>query len=190
MLPVDSLFNQANAGEWEASQIVIPNFQAVGTNIEPYIRAVGGDDLSSDPTQFSLISAYANSRSVPQSPDPAVPAGLATGVENIYQQMFDVGDDDEFVVDNAVGKNNDLPYPQMDYPGGDTQLEALENHSLEFISATTIGGTTRIKGGNFPCGLIRIDVSNSSATTSNILIQLDLVPGNHRGYLCEPMTDM
>ena len=190
LLPIDSASNQALPGEWEASQIVIPNFQTVGTNIEPFIRAVGATDLVSDPTQFSLIEAYANSRRVPQSPDPAVPAGVLSDVDNIYRAMFDVGDNDDQVMDNAVGKNDNLPYPQTFYPGGDTQLEALETHSLEIISGTTIGGTTRIKGGNFPCGLIRLDVSNSSATTASIVLQLDLVPGNHRGYLCEPMTDM
>ena len=47
---------------------------------------------------------------------------------------------------------------------------------------------TRIKGGNFPCGLVRFDWTPE--TTSNIVIQIDLVPGNHRGYLCEPMTEM
>jgi hypothetical protein len=104
--------------------------------------------------------------------------------------MFDVGDNDAQVMENVVGKNDDLPYPQDDYPGGDTQLTGLENHSIEFITATTIGGTTRIKGGNFPCGLIRIDVGNSGSVTSNVAIQLDLVPGEHRGYLCEPMTEM
>jgi hypothetical protein len=190
LLPLDGAGNQALPGEWEASQIVIPNFQTVGTNIEPFIRAVGATDLVSDSTQFSLIEAYANSRRVPQSPDPAVPAGVLSDVDNIYRAMFDVGDNDDQVMDNAVGKNDNLPYPQTFYPGGDTQLQALENHSFEFITSTTIGGTTRIKGGNFPCGLIRIDATNSGATTANIVIQLDLVPGNHRGYLCEPMTDM
>jgi hypothetical protein len=190
LLPRDSLGVVATAGEWEASQIVIPNFQVVGTNIEPFVRAVGATDLVADPTQFSLIEAYANSRGVPQSPDPSVPAGVLTGAQNIYRQMFDVGDNDAQVMENVVGKNDDLPYPQDDYPGGDTQLTGLENHSIEFITATTIGGTTRIKGGNFPCGLIRIDVGNSGSVTSNVAIQLDLVPGEHRGYLCEPMTEM
>jgi hypothetical protein len=46
-----------------------------------------------------------------------------------------------------------------------------------------------MKGGNFPCGLIKINAANSGST-ANILIQLDLVPGDHRGYLCESMTEM
>ncbi len=181
----------ANPGEWEASQIVIPNFGAPGNNIEPYVIAVGAADLAVDPTKFSLVEAYANSRSVPQSPDPAVPAGVLTGDENIYRQMFDVGMDDSEVMDNAVGKNDNLPYPQTHYPGGDTQLAGLEWHDFAQIyntSATTNVGITTMKGGNFPCGLVRIDWSPDEP--ANLLIQVDLIPGNHRGYLCEPMTEM
>ena len=50
-------------------------------------------------------------------------------------------------------------------------------------------GNQRLKGGNFPCGLIRIDWTTDEAT-ANLVLQIDLVPGNHRGYLCEPMTEM
>jgi hypothetical protein len=64
-------------------------------------------------------------------------------------------------------------------------------HDIETISSTTIGGMTRVKGGLFPCGLIRIDHTNSSTTNEvNLAIQLELVPGSHRGYLAEPMTEM
>ncbi len=104
--------------------------------------------------------------------------------------MFDVGNDDTEVIDNATNRNDDLPYPQVDYPGGGVQAPSMQIHDIVGLSATTVGGTSRLKGGNFPCGLIRFDFSNSSDTTSNIAIQIDLVPGDHRGYLCEPMTEM
>ncbi len=176
----------ATAGEWEASQIVIPNFGAPGVNYEPFITAVG-DDVGGAGGAIALIKAYANSRSVPQSPDPSVPAGVLSN-ENYWSMMFDVGDNNEDVMDNVVGKNNDLPYPQDDYPGGDTQLPSLEIHDTEFVTASTIGGTTRLKGGNFPCGLVQLVSSFAPAT--EFIVQLTLVPGTHRGYLCEPMTEM
>jgi len=69
-------------------------------------------------------------------------------------------------------------------------LPGLQVHDYEFITGTTVGGTTRMRGGNFPCGLMKFTCSNSSQTTSNVVIQIDLVPGTHRGYLCEPMTEM
>ena len=189
LLPLDSETNAATAGEWEASQIVVPNYGAPGTNWEPYLQMVGANGApSTSPASIGLIAAYQNSRSVPQSPDPALPVGL-TGLDNVYRSMFDVGDNNDDVADNATSKNNDLPYNQDEYPGGDTNLPGLQIHDTEFITATTIGGTTRMKGGNFPCGLMKFTCANSG-TTSNVVIQLDLVPGTHRGYLCEPMTEM
>ena len=74
------------------------------------------------------------------------------------------------------------------YPGGANQLTGLQIHDYESLSGTTIGGMTRVKGGNFPCGLIRFEWLPES--TANILIQIDLIPGDHRGYLCEPMMEM
>jgi hypothetical protein len=77
------------------------------------------------------------------------------------------------------------------YPNGANQLTGLQIHDVDTITGTTVGGITRIKGGLFPCGLIRIDVQNTSADTSmGVNLLIELVPGHHRGYLCEPMTEM
>jgi len=179
--------SNALPGEWEASQIVIPNYGAPGVNYEPYLMAVG-NDVGGAGGAFSLIKAYENSRSVPQSPDPVTPGGILNA-ENIYRAMFDVGDNNEDVLENVVGKNDELPYDQLRYPGGDGQLPSLQIHDTEYITSSTIGGTTRLKGGNFPCGLIEIGTYQLERDDV-ILIQINMVPGTHRGYLCEPMTEM
>ncbi len=191
LLPIDLAGAPYAAGEWESSNIVIPNNQldASGSRVDPIelkLHMVGIN--ANGATSRGIIEGYADSRAYPQSPDPVSPD--IANANNWMRDMFNVGNDNEEITGNATDKNDDLPYPQDDYPGGDTQLPGLENHSFEFITPTTIGGTTRIKGGNFPCGLIRIDAQNSGQTTSNIVIQIDLVPGTHRGYLCEPMTEM
>jgi hypothetical protein len=103
---------------------------------------------------------------------------------------------DEQILDNLIDENNQAPYPfegdgtatDTQYPGGANQLSALQVHDQASITGTTIGGTTRLKGGNFPFGLVRIQ--HVPQETSNLVIQIDLIPGRHRGYLCEPMTDM
>ena len=95
-------------------------------------------------------------------------------------------------------ENNIAPYPfendgvHVDtmYPNGANQLAGLQIHDIEFQTTTSIGGTTRMKGGMFPCGLIRIDMLADDGVVPEFQILLDLVPGNHRGYMCEPMTDM
>jgi hypothetical protein len=186
LLPTDSLSVQALPGEWDASQIVIPNYGAPGVNYEPYLLGVGAD-VGGLGGAISLVTAYSNSRGVPQSPDPAVPAGV-TNADNIYQAMFDVGDNNLEVLDNVVGKNDELPYDQLEYPGAAVNMPNLELHDRAFVTATTIGDQSNLKGGNFPCGLVRIQFSNTNDTT--YYIHVDLIPGNHRGYLCEPMTEM
>ena len=186
LIPLDGEYNVASPGEWQPSQLVIPNFTSPGTNYEPYLTAVGNDIPS---VSFSLIDLYQKSRGVPHSPDPDVPADV-TGTGNILNMMFDVGDNNQDVLDNVVGKNNDLPYVQDDYPGGDTQLPALQIHDYNTITGTTIGSETVSKGGNFPCGLIKLRCLNDGNTPANIVVQLDLVPGMHRGYLAESMTEM
>jgi hypothetical protein len=188
-IDVGAVASVALPGEWEPSQIVIPNYQAPGVNYEPYLTAVG-DDVGGIGGSISLIKAYQSSRSVPQSPDPAIPPGILSN-ENFLSMMFDVGDNNEDIMDNVVGKNDELPYVQNEYPGGPVQLVGLEWHDFAQIyntSATTNVGITTMKGGNFPCGLIRIDWTPDEA--ANLVMQIDLIPGNHRGYLCEPMTEM
>jgi hypothetical protein len=77
------------------------------------------------------------------------------------------------------------------YPNGANQLSGLQMHTLENITGSTIGGVTYLKGGNFPCGLIRFDVYNYDLEFDQFnILQIELVPGMHRGYLCEPMTEM
>jgi hypothetical protein len=37
---------------------------------------------------------------------------------------------------------------------------------------------------------MRFDVLNNDSQAKNIVIEIDLIPGAHRGYLCESMTEM
>lgn len=148
-----------------------------------------------------MIEGYAASRAIPQPEDPAVPVDAADAVgttpDNWMAALFADGipQTDE-VLNDMVTENNQAPYPfegdgvnvDTQYPGGANQLTGLQIHDYESLSGTTIGGMTRVKGGNFPCGLIRFEWLPES--TANILIQIDLIPGDHRGYLCEPMMEM
>jgi len=182
LLPVDALNNTVLAGEWEASQVVIPNDGAPGVTNEYFVQMNG----ASTPAAKSIVGGYKFSRSYPQSPDPVSP-----NVETSWlNRMFDVGDDNDDVLDNATDRNDELPYDQVAYPGDPTNMPGLQTHDISFVSSTTIGGTTRLKGGNFPCGLIQLNVQNTSEQQKSFTMQIDLVPGHHRGYLCEPMTEM
>jgi hypothetical protein len=160
----------------------------------------------------SLIEGYAASRGLPPITDPNAPAdaddvGPTATPENWISAMFNEGTDrDKEVLDSMIGENNQAPYPfenaqvpgaapgtvftDTQYPGGANQAPGLTFHDSEYITGTTVGGTTRLAGGLFPCGLIKISITNSSASSLGNALYIDLVPGHHRGYLCEPMTEM
>ena len=187
----------ATPGQWDMSEISIPNtiIGTPGDTVEKHMIAVG--PLTAGDNYVSLIPGYATSRALPAPVDPNVPADTDTS-ENWLVQMFNDGNlQDTEVMEMLSTTNNNPPYPfegdiagNVDtmYPGGETQMPSLEIHDITDITTTTVGGSTYLKGGNFPCGLIEFWFSGYKGTS--VTLQIDLVPGQHRGYLAEPMTDM
>jgi hypothetical protein len=148
-------------------------------------------------------------RALPNIQDPNVPDDMSdadgTTPENWQTALFNDGtQQDSDVLEDMRTENNIAPYPFENdgvnadtmYPGGANQLTGLEVHEYGYITPTTIGNQTNFKGSMFPCGLMRLDITNTATAppggSANMvtLIGIRLVPGNHRGYLCEPMTDM
>jgi len=185
LLPKDAAGSVALPGEWESSQIVTPNTaaDASGSTVDPYeysLHVVGTNNNAGQ--SRGIIDGYAQSRAYPQSPDPAIP--VVSNDDNWFKQMFDVGNDDTEVLENATAKNDDLPYNQVQYPGSFGQLPGLQIVDIGYFSAGTNSNKLYLKGDSFPCGLIRF---NSDQEVSVII---DLVPGHHKGYLCQSMQDM
>ncbi|AXF52783.1 MAG: hypothetical protein [Circular genetic element sp.] len=177
-------------GEWDESLIVVPNLiaDASGSTVNPFEYKLHMTGVNNFSGSRGILEGYAASRAYPQSPDPVSPD--VQNDTNWFKQMFDVGNDDTEILDNATNRNDDLPYPQADYPGGAIQAPTMQLHDLAKVSGTTVGGVTRMKGGTFPCGLIRIDIENNDEAAQGFAFTIDLVPGTHRGYMCEPMTEM
>lgn len=172
--------SQFLTGEWQESQIVIPNDGGTpGNTVEYNLHMVGPDGTNSK----GMIVGYAQSRAYPQSPDPVSP-NVGT---SWMAQMFDVGVENDQVLDNATDRNDDVPYPQANYPGGALNAVGPEVVDIMNFTNTTVGARQRSIGATFPCGLIKLTMAGYT-TTTNIFV--DLVPGNHRGYLCQKMQDM
>jgi hypothetical protein len=187
-----------------------------GETVDRDVVAVGPSYSTNHPITnnlaVSLIEGYAASRGLPNIKDPNTPADAddasGTTPENWMAALQNEGtDQDEQVLEDMITENNQAPYPfenSIDpdtglaltdtyYPGGANQAPTLEWHdTVEIYSASGVAGagigTQNAKGGMFPCGLIRIDWSPE--VSANLVLQVDLVPGAHRGYLCSPMTDM
>ena len=98
------------------------------------------------------------------------------------------------VVTYLTSENNIAPYPfendgtatDTQYPGGANQLSGLQFVDAAFFSTAENANKLYLKGDNFPCGLVRL----TSSLSDPVICLIDLVPGTHRGYLCEPMTEM
>ena len=199
--------NQATPGEWVPSEMQIPVGSAGvhGQTATREIIAVGRNypgPGASTLDAVSCIEGYAASRGLPNVLDPNAPADAADvdgfNPDNWMAATFNEGTRvTEQVMDELLDSNNIAPYPfendgvhtDTQYPGGTNQLEGMELHALGVITGTTVGGQTHLKGGMFPCGIIRID-HITTETSANLAVIVEMVPGTHRGYLCEPMTEM
>ena len=176
------------AGEWLYSEIVIPNDSGIAGNTVEYKLHMHGANGSGSK---GILEGYSDSRAFPQSPDPAAPASPQI---SFMSEMFDVGETMDDIVQNATNRNDELPYNQQDYPGGAGNYSQLENQVFVY-NTNTIGITEyKFTGFSAPCGLIRIDQlysdTDSSTNSSDLIIEIELMPGTHRGYLAEPMQDM
>jgi len=207
LLPVNA-GGVATVGEWIPSEIRVPNSATNNTTSGFELVAVGanypGVSASSGKDAVSLIQGYANSRALPSESDPNTPAdaldaGPSGTPENWMSALHNDGITQDSEVLTDITAYDQPPYPFENdgtavtsmYPGGETQMAALMIHDQARMSSTTIGGTTYMKGGNFPCGLIKLShVVHTESIAHNIIVQVDLVPGKHRGYLCESMTEM
>jgi len=170
------------AEEWQYSQIVIPNDGGPGVTNEYYLH-MHGDDVAGNK---AMIKGYEDSRRWPMNPDPITP----TAEGSWMTEMFDVGDDSDEVVNNARTQNNELPYDQDNYPGGDTNYQFPENKAWCFNRSTTGVNTFNLGGMVAPCGLLRIDQLYSEGSETPLIIEIELLPGSDKGYHLVNMQEM
>ncbi len=203
---------QLTAGEWEYSSFKIPYTDNSPGNIADREIIWTGPNYpgtgASGSNAVSLIEGYAASRGLPDVVDPNVPGDASDtddiSPENWIGALFNEGTDQSSrVLDDMISENNQAPYPfendgtntDTQYPGGANQPTGvgskLEVHDAVGITATTIGGTTKMAGTNFQGGLIRFNTVDLIDTAAgNVSVLVHLVPGPHRGYMCQPMQDV
>ena len=190
----------ATPGEWDMSQIVIAASDSSG--VTEYDLIWTGDNTG--PAK-SLIQGYADSRSLPYETDPNVPDAASL---NWMTATFNEGTLlDNAVINNLEQHNDQAPYPYEDdgtstvtqYPGGASQMPGLEILDVIKMSNTTVGAKAHIPGSNFQGGLIAVSNTPVRYTTpagdqtnafGSVQMIVRLVPGPHRGYMCQKMQDV
>ncbi len=203
LIPVDTLGLNYTTGEWEMSKVVQPRTD--GTD-GVYNRELIWTGASYPGAGFSglnavsLIEGYAASRGLPDILDPNTPDDAAdidgSTPENWMSGLFNEGTtQDSSIVGDMIDENNQAPYPfendgthlDTQYPGGANQAPGPQAHMVALVSPTTVGGRTNIEGGNFQGGLVKV-TNNTGDLAMTMFIHL--VPGHHRGYMCQPMQDV
>ncbi len=206
LMPISFLGIAATPGEWIPANIFTDPSTSTAGRFE--VKAVGGNFGGVGASGYqavSLIDGYSASRALPSESDPNTPADMvdvdSPTPENWMAAMFSENSQlNDLQLTEAI-EFDQPPYPfegdgtalDTQYPGGPNQLPGLEYHDVaalvSYSGATNVGVQT-MKGGNFPCGLMRVNWTPEDGSSANLVIQVNLIPGNHRGYLCEPMGDM
>lgn len=184
MLPVDRNNQIAKYGEWIYSSIQFPVDGGSAAPEARNLHFVGGDYST---VSKGMIHGYGLSRTRPQDIDPNTP-----GEGGWMNDVFDVADNLDEIREDVEEENNVPPYrvgvageTEEYYPGGENNQTDSALHAVCFVSGTTVGGKTHVDGGMFNAGLIRFDWDLTPNDDTSMYLAIDLVPGDHRGYLAE-----
>ncbi len=206
---IDDVASTSDAYEWQSSQVVIPNDGGSGTTTERTLHMLGPDVG----TSAGLIQAYAESRSRPFVVDPNKPDVVSGG---LFGEMFDVGEDNEEIVDNLQDRNNEPPYliyrnvANEAYPGGSFQGIGPSNASGTVLQGQFVDIIAVNAGQNYntdstgmfaaPCGLIKIVLNSTGVLPQtpadlgdapfSIWCKVTLSSGHYQGIAAQPMQEV
>jgi hypothetical protein len=179
-------------GEWNLASYVMPQHEVDPVTglplpaVELTATLIGGDTAS----KRSLVKAYQESRATVQPFDPSVPAAMSTSFFNL---LTDSGSQEPELADVIEGENDQPPYSQANYPGGEVNADAAAIVGYGAISATEVDG--RIGGFVAPCGLVEIQINGYKADGTAvddsampaIELLLHVAPGSYKGVAAIPM---
>ncbi len=201
---IDDPLSTADVYEWSESRVVIPNDAVAGTTTERSLHMIGPDLISS----AGIIQAYAESRSRPQVIDPNV---VNTPTGGLFGEMFDVGMDDEDIVDNFQDTNHEPPYllyravDAEAYPGGSYQGIGGQQFDGTIVDILSVNAgqnynTDTCSGFVAPCGLIKLNYNATGVNVPGvpevgqmpfgIFMKVTLAPGEYKGFMAKPMQEM
>ncbi len=193
LTPLDGSGNAYALGEWDMSQYVTPlpgADQAASGDAHELVFHVVGDhiptgDFTKATASVGLIKAYAASRALPLTPDPATEGQYITGFYNMQQSEDEKSQD---IMANVTDRNDNPPYSTSEYPGSDVNAPTAQLFDVMIVrnwgDATTSSSDSV---GSFvaPFGLICLNFASGFEADDDIGIKINLVPGNYKGVLAE-----
>lgn len=185
-------------GEWNIATYVMPQHEVdpvpdpVTGNLNPLAAlevtpVLIGDDTS---TKRSLVKAYQESRATVQPVDPNVPATVSTSFFNL---LTDSGSQEPELADVIIDENDEPPYDQDNYVGGDTNGKFGSIVGYSAISSAEVDG--RVGSFVAPCGLLELQLRGYDDAGNQILsenmpeveILLHVAPGMYKGVAAVDM---
>ncbi len=185
--------------DWEKSTLHFPE-DSEYPDADMTIHMIGDDDPTLPLGSLSAIHGYANARARPvgELNDPNVPE---LGTESWLNSLFDFGEINNEIISDITLDNNSPPYPvgndsteQEYYPGGKNYMNTWNYWTISDTNVYNSGAGNSangfIPGFTAQCGLIRIKIAKAIEQQFNFTMYLDLLPGEHRGYMARPMQEV
>lgn len=182
LLPRDVLGDTPVGAEWDYSTIEIPQ-QNVGSGnpSQEHLILLGSNIIGAK----SCLSGWFESRAQVPTVDPTE----SNPQSGWYAELENSDQASGFIVEAATDQNDTPPYNPLAAIGcGLGNCDSPWPHARMTLD-TVDNGVITVSGGDFPCGLIKLDTYNSSTTSNmdNLLVRVHLKAGNHKGIACTPM---
>jgi len=172
-LPLDNGGNAFLAGDnWDYSELVTPDDVTTG---DAFFLHMLGDHNGGPGLRQSvgLVKSYGESRATVNLGDPNIPNEAST---DPLVNVFNYGENIQFVIQDLEEQNDEPPYDIASYPGDD-----LNGAKPQIMQDTTIvDGKTTVGGFVARCGLIEIETKSPIASDVYSIL-VELAPGNYRG---------
>jgi hypothetical protein len=194
--------------------MVLPNQAAPGGSLDFEFVWTGANYPgagASGKNAVSLIEGYAASRALPDITDPNAPDDAADTTGTTPENWISAIDNEsssqvDRVITDMLEENKQAPYPFENdgvhgdtmYPGGANQQPGLQIYDSVKMTNSTVGAKARVPGTNFQGGLIKISTTPKQYPLGDgltnafgaVAMIIRLVPGSHRGYMCQKMQDV
>lgn len=174
------------SGEWAYSEFVTedpdgtaPSFLTTNRNNDNFTAHIVGEHMAGGGAgdtweSIGLIQSWIDSRPMPQSSTPLLPATVDT---DPLTNLFDEADSVDEVLDNLDDINDSPPYDRNEVPGYDVGISTgSRNLQRQAVAATSSANPiVPLNGFEAICGLIQVHTTQASPSPGELTLLLDVM---------------